>query len=141
MNMNIVRWDPFRELSQLFDRDAFAGANANGNVHRWQPLVDIRETKDAYRVEVELPAVDAKDVRIELKSGVLHVSGERRFANDEDGRVHRRERSYGKFTRSFRLPEDANPAAIDASAKDGVVSIAIGKVAEAQARTIEVEAA
>ena len=140
MNMNIVRWDPFRELSQLFDREALVGAN--GNVHHWQPLVDIRETKDAYRVDVELPAIDAKDVRIELNSGVLQISGERRFANDaEDGRVHRRERNYGKFTRSFRLPEDADPSAIDATAKDGVVSIAIGKVAEAQARTIEVEAA
>lgn len=140
MNMNIVRWDPFRELSQLFDRDALVGAN--GNVHHWQPLVDIRETKDAYRVDVELPAIDAKDVRIELNGGVLNVSGERHFASDaEDGRVHRRERSYGKFTRSFRLPEDANPGAIDATAKDGVVSIAIAKVAEAQARTIQVEAA
>lgn len=140
MNMNIVRWDPFRELSQLFDRDALVGAN--GNMHHWQPLVDIRETKDAYRVDVELPAIDAKDVRIELNGGVLHVSGERHLSSDaEDGRVHRRERSYGKFTRSFRLPEDANPGAIDATAKDGVVSIAIAKVAEAQARTIQVEAA
>lgn len=140
MNMNIVRWDPFRELSQLFDRDALVGAN--GNMHHWQPLVDIRETNDAYRVDVELPAVDAKDVRIELNGGVLNVSGERHLASDaEDGRVHRRERSYGKFTRSFRLPEDANPGAIDATAKDGVVSIAIAKVAEAQARTIQVEAA
>lgn len=140
MNMNIVRWDPFRDLAPLFGRDAFAGADPNDNVRHWQPLVDIRETKDAYRVEVELPAIDPKDVRIELNGGVLHVSGERHLAND-NGHVHRRERSYGKFTRSFRLPEDADAGAIDATAKDGVVSIAIAKVAQAQARTIEVEAA
>ena len=133
MNMNAVRWDPFKELDRVF------GAAANDD---WQPLVDIREGEDAYSVELELPAVEPRDVRIELKDGLLHVSGERAVeTNGKNERVRRRERRYGKFARSFRLPEDADAEAITATAKNGVVRIAIGKSAMAQARAIEVQAA
>ena len=116
--------------------------NANDNVCDWQPLVDIRETKGAYRIDVELPAVDPQNVRIELNGTVLRVSGERRADNDEESvRVRCRERSYGKFVRGFQLPEGTDANAISATAKDGVVSIAVGKLARAQARTIPVAAA
>ena len=131
--MNIVRWDPFRELEQ-----AFAAPNALN----WQPAADIRETKDGYRVELELPAVERKDVRIELQERTLRVSGERRFADEQEhGRLQRKERRYGKFARSFRLPADADPSAVRATAKDGVVTIDVAKSATAQPRAIEVEAA
>ena len=141
--MNIVRWNPFRELDQVFDRYMLPvpGTFAE-NAHDWQPLVDIRETDDAYRVDLELPAIDPKDVSVTFQDGVLQVSGERRFADDDEaGRVHRSERRYGKFTRSFRLPEDADAEAIRATAKDGVVSIAVSKIAKATPRAIEVELA
>lgn len=131
--MNIVRWDPFRDLDRAFDRRSAL---------EWQPPVDIRESKEGYRVEVELPAIDRKDVRIELKERILLVAGERRPADGEhDARLHRRERRYGKFSRSFRLPEDADPNAIRAAAKDGVVTIDVAKRATAQPREIEVQAA
>ena len=138
--MNIVRWNPFRELDQVFDRYvAPVPGSFVPNGHDWRPLVDIRETEDAYRVDLELPAIDPKDVSITFKDGVLSVSGERQFANDDSGRVHRSERHYGKFTRSFRLPEDADADAIRATAKDGVVAIAVAKSAKAAAKEIEVE--
>ena len=141
--MNTVRWNPLRELDQVFDRYVMpVSGRTVVDGQDWQPLVDIRETDDAYRVDLELPAVDPKNVSITCKDGILHVAGERHFANgDESGRVHRSERHYGKFTRSFRLPEDADPEAIRATAKDGVVSIALGKSAKAVAREIEVELA
>ena len=136
MNMNVVRWDPFRALDRELDR-TFGGTTSD-----WQPLVDIRETKDAYKVDLELPAIEPDDVRIELKDGLLHVSGERAFGTDgEAERVYRRERRYGKFSRSFRLPEDADADAITATARNGVVRIAVGKSAQAQARAITVQAA
>lgn len=132
MNVNIARWDPFKDFDWMFAPAA----------NDWQPLVDIRETKEGYGVDVELPAIDPKAVRIELKDGLLHVRGERRFEADEKTeRVHRRERRYGKFARSFRLPEDADPDAITATAANGVVRINVGKSAKAQARAIEVRAA
>ena len=131
--MNIVRWDPFRDLDRAFER---RGAL------EWQPPVDIRESKEGYRVEVELPAIDRKDVRIEIKERTLLVAGERRSADDaQDGRLHRRERRFGKFARSFRLPEDADPNAVRAAAKDGVVTIDVAKRATAQPREVEVQAA
>ena len=141
--MNIVRWNPFRELDQVFDRYmAPVPGSFVPNGHDWRPPVDIMETEDAYRVDLELPAIDPKDVSITFKDGVLSVSGERQFANaDESGRIHRSERRYGKFTRSFRLPEDADADAIRATAKDGVVSIAVAKNTKAAAREIEVELA
>ena len=131
--MNIVRWDPFRELEQ-----AFVAPSALN----WQPAADVRETKDGYRVELELPAVERKDVRIELQERTLRVSGERHFADEQEhGRLQRKERRYGKFARSFRLPADADPSAVRATAKDGVVTIDVAKSATAQPRAIEVEAA
>ena len=137
--MNIIRWDPFRDFGRVALSPLGAG---NATAEDWQPAVDIRETESAYQVDVELPAVDPKDVRVELREGVLSLAGERRFANSEDdGRVYRRELRYGKFARSFRLPEDADPEAIRASAKNGLVSIAVGKTAKAQARSIAVEEA
>ncbi len=140
--MAIVRWNPFQEIDQFFDRHLYSGRPGGlpENDSAWRPLADIRETKDAYRVEVELPAVEAKDVNIELNAGMLHVIGERRYAkDDETDRVHHRERGYGRFARSFRLPEDADADAIRATAKDGVVTITVGKNAKALSRSIAVE--
>jgi len=74
--MNIVRWNPFHELDQVFDRYmAPVPGSFVPNGHDWRPLVDIRETEDAYRVDLELPAIDPKDVNITFKDGVLSVSG------------------------------------------------------------------
>ena len=132
MNMNAVRLDPFKEFDRML------GMATND----WQPLVDIREAENAYSVELDLPAVEPRDVRVELKDGLLHVSGERALeTNDETEHVRHRERCHGKFSRSFRLPKDADADAITATAKNGVVCIAIGKSATAQARAIEVQAA
>ena len=139
--MNIVRWNPFRELDQVFDRYVLpVPGSFVPNGHDWRPLVDIRETEDAYRIDLELAAVDPKDVSINLRDGILSVSGERRFAKqDESGRVHRSERRHGRFTRSFRLPEDADADTVRATAKDGVVSIAVAKSGKAASRQIQVE--
>lgn len=145
--MNVVRWNALplrsRALDHVFDRYVLpVPGSPVPNGHDWRPLVDIRETDDAYRVDLELPAVDPKNVSITFKDGVLNVSGEREFASEDDsGRVHRRERRYGKFTRSFRLPEDADADAIRATAKDGIVSIEVAKSAKAAVREIEVELA
>ncbi|MYD97586.1 MAG: Hsp20/alpha crystallin family protein [Gammaproteobacteria bacterium] len=135
--LNVVRWNPLRELDQVFDRYLMPATAANG--HDWRPLVDIHETDEGYRVDLELPAVKPEDVSVTLHDGVLRVSGERRVANDDSGRVHRSERYFGKFERSFRLPEDVDAEAIKATAKDGVVSIVVAKSEKASPRAIEVQ--
>ena len=137
---NIVHWNPLGDLDRdlVSMVDTLRGKPAGEK--EWKPSVDIRELDDSYRLDVELPAVDPKDVRVELRKGVLNISGERHFAG-EGNRVHLRERRFGKFWRGFHLPEDADANAIRATAKDGIVSITVGKNAEGQARAIEVEAA
>lgn len=136
--MNVVRWNPFAELDEFLGRRVGDHA-ANGG---WHPAVDIRETDKAYVFDLEVPAVSPKDVTVSVRANVLSVSGERSFASDDsEGQVHRRERRHGKFTRSFRLPNDANDEEINAAAKDGVITISVAKRKQAQARAIEVEAA
>ena len=89
-DMNIVRfnsWNPIRELDQVFDRYLLPVTGSHTpDAHDWSPAVDIRETDKAYRVDLELPAIDPKDVNVTLKDGVLQVSGERQFAEDDDER-------------------------------------------------------
>lgn len=137
--MNIDRWDPIREVGHLLAGHFAPPRTVNDGA--WLPPTDIREEADAYRLDVELPAVAAADVRVELRDGVLHVAGERPAPAVLDGRAFRREQRYGKFARSFRMPEDADPEAVSATAKDGIVSIVVHKSKEARARSIEVRAA
>lgn len=105
----------------------------------WMPPVDIRESDEGYRFELEVPAVLGSDVKVTVKDGVLVVSGERRYEKETNDKVHRVERRYGRFTRSFRLPENADESKIDASAKDGVLTLKVAKREEVKPRAIEVK--
>lgn len=139
----LTRWNPLREFDDLFAQlSAVPGRRqATTQSNQWLPAVDISETDSAYRLELEIPAVAVADVAVEVKDGVLTVSGERSRADDAERRDHRRERQFGAFSRSFSLPEDADEDAIEASAKDGVLALAIAKREKAQPRRIEVQTA
>lgn len=113
--------------------EAMAGAD-------FVPAVDIRETPEAFEIDVELPGVEPADVTVDLHEGVLSVRGERRVAErGEDVKSHRGERRFGRFARTFLLPESADADAIRARATNGVLTIEVGKRAETQPRSIEVE--
>ena len=137
--MNVVRWNPFAELDEFLGRRLGDHAAANDGLG-WHPAVDIRETDKAYVFDLEIPAVNPANITVSVRANVLSVSGERTFSTDDsEGQVHRRERRHGKFTRSFRLPNDANDEEISAAAKDGVITISVAKRRQAQARAIEVQ--
>ena len=137
--MNLVHWDPIRDFENLFR----AGSVAPGIRERassWTPAIDVRELSDAYRVDVELPAVAPEDVEVSCKDGLLTISGERKYEREnDDERVHRSERLYGRFARSLRLPNDADQDAIEATATHGVVTISVAKRETARPRSIEVK--
>ena len=136
--MNLVNWSPFREFDDLFSRiPAVPGENLARS--EWVPPVDIAETEGAYRIEIEIPAVARDDVSVSVKDGVLSVSGERKFERETEGKRHRVERRYGKFTRSFRLPENVDEEHIAAKSKDGVLSLVINKREVEGPRMIEVK--
>lgn len=136
--MSNVQWNAWREFDDLFTRIASAPGEQLAR-SEWVPPVDITETEQAYELELDIPAVPADSVEVALKDGVLTVSGERKFDRERSGKRHRVERRYGKFARSFRLPEDIDEEAISASARDGVLYLSIVKKAKAQPRTIQVK--
>jgi HSP20 family protein len=139
--MSIVRWNPSQELDEFFGRFANFNRNSWGEnlaESDWSPSVDIRENDAEFQIDLELPAVPPSDVKVTVKDGVLAVTGERKYEKETKGKVHRLERRYGRFTRSFRLPETADENHIEANAKDGVLYLKVAKRAEVKPRAIEV---
>ncbi|RPI00565.1 MAG: Hsp20/alpha crystallin family protein [Calditrichaeota bacterium] len=105
----------------------------------WSPRIDVRESKDAYEVLADLPGIDKKDVHISLHDNVLTLKGERKFEEKkEDENRYYYERSYGQFSRSFRLPEKVNDKDVQAEYKDGVLKVKLVKSEEAKPREIEI---
>lgn len=151
--MTLVRWTPRslvhrpldRELSHWmshWDRmfDQFVPEQSQATDCDWMPPVDVREEKDNYVVEMDLPGIERQDVEVTFENDVLTISGERKSELEEkDSRSHRRERNFGHFTRSLRFPVDANRDGIDATFKDGVLTVRVPKTEEAKVRKIEVK--
>ena len=135
--MSIVHWNPWRELDDLFTRVAQPSEPLGRS--EWLPAVDITETERDYRIEVEIPAIPPENVDVSVKDGLLTISGERRSESESgEGKRHRVERRWGKFSRSFRLPENADHGGIEARAKDGVLYLTVAKQEKARPRKIEV---
>jgi HSP20 family protein len=136
----LTRWDPFRELKGVeaeFDR--IVGQTFPKSA--WVPALDIRETDDRFEVTADLPGVSSDDVEVTFEDATLMIRGEREFSrNQDEGRYHRIERSYGSFARSVRLPRVADSERIEASFDDGVLTVLVPKREEAKPRTIEVKA-
>ena len=136
--MNVVRWSPFKELDNLFQ--VLERPSASVKRADWLPLVDIRESEGMYEIDVEVPAVALEDLSVNVADGVLTVSGERKVGRgDESSRLHRVERCYGRFLRTFRPPDDADHERIEASSNDGVLYLRIAKRESAQSRPIEIK--
>jgi HSP20 family protein len=92
------------------------------------PRSDAAVTGEAYEIAMELPGVDLGDVDIALQDGMLIVTGEKRFEHEETGKSYFfSEREYGAFQRAFRVPADADPDAIDAELKNGILRILLPK--------------
>jgi HSP20 family protein len=137
-----ARWDPFRELSPLTRIfEDFLGERRPPSAAP-APAVDIAETDDGYELSAEIPGVRRDELAIEVHDGVLTLRGEKlrsRSAEDGGRRRHWMERSYGPFTRSFRLPADAQADQVSASFEDGVLEVRIPKRPESKPRAIEIK--
>jgi HSP20 family protein len=108
----------------------------------WVPPVDIFEEGDAIRIMAEIPGVTPEDVKISLENNVLTIHGSKQQAAEErTERVHRYERTYGAFERSFTLPATVDANAIKASYEHGVLTVTLPKVEKAKPRQIEVQVA
>jgi HSP20 family protein len=147
--MTLIRWEPFRELDDIFARyspffgrlaAARTAAADEGETRAWTPLANISETDTDYLIKAELPEVSKDDVKVTVDENVITISGERRKeAEHEDEKVHRVESFYGHFSRSFRLPEDADIGAIQAESRNGVLKVRVPKTPAPKPRTVEVQ--
>jgi HSP20 family protein len=107
---------------------------------RWAPSVDIAENKDKLTLTAELPGVDKKDVKINIRNNILNIEGEKKqqFEKKEDD-YYRSERFYGKFCRSFTLPSDIDSEKIKADYSNGVLTIDLPKPEAVKPRQIEIK--
>ena len=106
----------------------------------WAPALDVGETDEAIQVTAELPGVDPKEVDISLTDDVLTIHGEKKAEKEESKRdYHRIERSYGSFTRTVKLPASVDAEKVEATFKDGVLTIVLPKREEAKTRKVKVD--
>ncbi|UCF83736.1 MAG: Hsp20/alpha crystallin family protein [Desulfobacteraceae bacterium] len=146
--MNIVKFNPRREMgtfsdrvNRLFDGTLFPAAwlSEDSELLNWRPVVDIFDNDEKIVIKAELPGVDKKDIHVDVKDGILTLSGERSYENEvKEENYHRKERAFGKFHRSFTLPDGLNTDKIDADYKDGVLKIEIPKPEEKKPKKIAV---
>lgn len=144
----LVRWDPFREMEtlhgeieRLFDqalgRPLLRGEERGA---AWMPNVDIHEDKDGINISADLPGMTQKDVQVNIDNNVLTLSGERKLdREDKRDNYHRIERFYGKFSRSFSLPNTVDTDKVEAHMENGVLRIHLPKREEAKPRQIEIK--
>ncbi|MCL2230221.1 MAG: Hsp20/alpha crystallin family protein [Treponema sp.] len=134
----------FENLFESFFGDSFL---APARIFNQMPAVDIQETENGYVLAMDLPGIDEKNIDVHVDGANLTIAS--RTASEEEkkpeetgqGAFLLRERKSSVFSRSFKLPENADPGAVNASFKNGVLNLEIRKRAEAQKRTIQINAA
>ena len=131
--------DPFSTLSRLSD-DFFGLSRYPEEKYTFRPDVDIYEDDKAIYLKAELAGMSVDDIKIDVDKNVLTMEGERKLEKEEnkDG-YHRVERRYGSFHRSFSLPEHIDAEHIDASYKDGVLTLTLPKTRETSSRKISIK--
>ena len=142
--MNLMRWDPYREIASLSDRlnRTFGRSDREDEtLAAWAPPVDIAEEKDRILITAELPGFKENQIEVQTENGMLTLKGERRFETESEGKsYHRVERSYGQFQRSFSLPNNVDREKIKANFSDGLLRVELPKREDAKPRTIKISA-
>jgi HSP20 family protein len=106
----------------------------------FSPQVDITETDEAYVLEADLPGMSEKDIKLELHDGILTLSGERKEEKDiKENGVHRRERFFGTFSRSFSVGDAVNAESIQANYSNGTLKVTLPKSAKKRPQNIQIK--
>ncbi|MEW6434688.1 MAG: Hsp20/alpha crystallin family protein [Myxococcota bacterium] len=144
-NQDVQRWDPFREMQSLLRFDPFRemrpffGNFASPEI-TFNPAFEVKETKDAFIFKADIPGVKESDLDVSITGDRLLISGKREEEKKEENEtLYTWERTYGSFTRSFMLPQGIDQEHIRAELKEGVLTLVLPKLAEAQPRKIAVK--
>src|SRR4051812_28509063 len=143
--MRITRWTPYNDFNSLQStlnrvfQDFNRGSDELTTSGSFVPAVDIYEDQNGITLKMEVPGVSEQDINISLENNTLTVSGERKFEkNEKEENFHRIERRYGSFTRSFSLPNTVDAEKVNAGYENGILSIQLGKKAEAKPKQIKI---
>ena len=145
--MNIVRFDPFREMAALQERVNRAFGDMSRQYHddlttrgSWIPAVDIYQTDNHTLVlKVELPDVAREDIDLRVENNTLTITGQKqRDKAVKEEQYHRIERTFGSFSRTFTLPPTVDAGKIGAEFKNGVLTVTLPLREDAKPRQIQV---
>jgi HSP20 family protein len=134
--MRLIGFDPMREFAQMREGleymnrvfENFEKGSVENGERAFRPVVNTREANDAYYIEADLPGVKKGDISIDIDENILTISGERRVEKErEEDEFYRVESVYGRFERSFSLPEDVDVEKIEAQMENGVLKVRIPK--------------
>lgn len=142
-------WYPFsdienlhREMNRLFDFSfpSFGHADTALLAGSWAPAVDVQDTKDSIHVKADLPGFKKEDIHVFVEKDVLTIQGERKEETKSEEKNHlRTERYYGSFRRSLALPASIDNNKLNASFKDGVLELTLGKREDAKPKQISID--
>jgi HSP20 family protein len=135
---------PFSEVQNLLNSFFQGAVDSDRSVGVFAPRLELADTDQSYHVTAELPGVEEKDVDLHLEADALILKGEKKAQTEEKKKgIYRSERVYGAFQRTITLPEDVDREKIEASFKNGVLTITLPKAAQPEkaARKIEIRRA
>jgi len=134
-NTSVARYrDPFSMARELLSWDPFFGGRP---ASAFSPSFEVKETNDSFVLKADLPGVLEADLDVAVHNNVLTVSGSRQAEERKEGESYALyERQFGSFSRSFSLPDMADNERIEAKLDSGVLTLTIGKKAEAKPRKI-----
>jgi HSP20 family protein len=134
------RLDPFRMMDALLRWDPFRGdwGGLRQSVE-FVPRFDVKETKDAYVIDADLPGVKDEELDVSLSGNLLTISGQREEEHRDEGEsYYAMERSHGSFARSFTMPDGVDAESVTADLKHGVLTVRIPKKPEVQPKRIAI---
>lgn len=145
--MLVRYWQPYREIETLrrqFDRifDDFTNLTQGDTEQGWSPAIELKDAGDTLVLRAQLPGLDAKDLDVQVTREAVALSGEYRYEQKtEDKNLYKSEFRYGKFQRVVSLPIAIQNDKIQAEYKDGILSLTLPKVVEAQNKVVKLNLA
>jgi HSP20 family protein len=132
-------WDFMNEVNSIFD-DSFSQTSLASPVQSLRVNTDIEELDDGYLFSFDLPGVKQEDIKLDLSDDLLKISGERkRESRRKNEGFERIEKSYGRFERTFQLPQNVDETNIKAHFDNGLLEVMVPKSEVAKPKTIEIE--
>ena len=126
-------WRSLNLFDAFFNDSRLPSAVSNGGALSYSPRVDVKENEAAYEISAELPGLEEQDVEVTVADGILVLKGEKSAEQEEqDNNYYRKERVYGSFERSFRLPDEVEADKVEANFKNGVLTVGLPKSEEAK---------